>query len=401
MSTSPPRQRIRNLLPHLRLGKWPSGALNSITDIPNVLVHTQSIHSPPGSATPTPDINTGVTVILPRADWYKYSSFAGIFSFNGAGELTSAHWLNETGLLTSPIVLTTTSAVGDAYRGIWEYTIQHHSNEDKELDLFLFPTVGETYDGFLNDQSRFAVTPQHIIDGIRNATADAVPEGNTGGGTGMICHRFKGGTGSSSRIVRGFDISGNEKSYTVGVLVQANYGSKDNLCIGGVSIGQILKELSKQEEESPDNLKPGEKEPRKDGSIIVVVGTDAPLLPIQLQRLAKRATVGLAKVGGYGSNTSGDIFLAFSNANEIPFQEVSMAAVAAGARPRQPLVPQVMGVQMADNDTVDGLFEAAADATEEAIYNALCMAETMVGFKGRRVEALGLDMVKDLVGRRL
>ncbi|KAH0490749.1 hypothetical protein TgHK011_002203 [Trichoderma gracile] len=400
MSASPPRQRIRLLLPHLRLGKWPSGALNSVTDIPNVLVHTQSIHSPPGSTTPTPDINTGVTVILPRADWHKHSSFAGIFSFNGAGELTSSHWLNETGLLASPIVLTTTSAVGDAYRGIWEYALRYHSNEDKELDLFLFPTVGETYDGFLNDQSRFAVTPQHIIDGIRNASADAVPEGNTGGGTGMICHRFKGGTGSSSRIVKGFDVDGNEKSYTVGVLVQANYGSKDNLCIGGVPVGQILKEQEDQQEEGfTDNLKPpSEKgEPRKDGSIIVVVGTDAPLLPIQLQRLAKRATIGLAKVGGYGSNTSGDIFLAFSNANEIPFQEVSMAA----ARPRQPYVPQVMGVRMADNDTVDGLFEAAADATEEAIYNALCMAETMVGFKGRRVEALDLEMVKDVVGRRL
>ncbi|KAL7935114.1 DmpA/ArgJ-like protein [Trichoderma chlorosporum] len=394
MSQPPPRQRIRQLLPQLRLGKWPTGPLNSITDVPGVLTHTESIHNAPGSEEQTADINTGVTVILPRPDWYKYSSFTGIFSFNGCGELTSSHWLNETGLLASPIILTTTSAVGDAYRGIWEYTIQYHSNQDKELDLFLFPTVAETFDGYLNDQSRFAVTPQHIIKGIRSATADAVREGNTGGGTGMICHRFKGGTGSSSRVVKGFDSNGSEKSYTVGVLVQANYGSRDNLCIGGVPVGQILKEQGQQ---AAEQLKPGEKEPRKDGSIIVVVGTDAPLLPVQLQRLAKRATVGLAKVGGYGSNTSGDIFLAFSNANKIPFQELSMT----GARPTHPYVPQLLDVQMSDNDTIDGLFEAAADATEEAIYNAICMAESTVGFRDRRVEALDLVKVKEIVEKRL
>ncbi|KAL6804856.1 DmpA/ArgJ-like protein [Trichoderma sp. SZMC 28013] len=394
MSQSPPRQRIRQLIPQLRLGKWPTGPLNSITDVPGVLSHTESIHNPPGNEEKSPDINTGVTVILPRPDWYKYSSFAGFFSFNGCGELTSSHWLNETGLLASPIVLTTTSSVGDAFRGILEYAVQYHSNADKEIDLFLFPTVAETFDGYLNDQSRFAVTPQHIVKGIRNATAEAVREGNTGGGTGMICHRFKGGTGSSSRIVKGFDIDGNEKSYTVGVLVQANYGSPDNLRIGGVPVGQILKE---QGQTAAEQLKPGEKEPRKDGSIIVIVGTDAPLLPVQLQRLAKRATVGLAKVGGYGSNTSGDIFLAFSNANDIPVQELSMS----GPRPAHPHVPQLLGVKMSTNETIDGLLEAVADATEEAIYNALCMAETTVGFKGRKVEAMDLVKVKEIVEKRL
>ncbi|KAL7791497.1 peptidase family S58 domain-containing protein [Trichoderma ceciliae] len=394
MSQPPPRQRIRQLIPKLRLGKWPTGPFNSITDVPGVLTHTQSIHNPPQSEEQSPDINTGVTVILPRPDWYKYSSFTGVFSFNGCGELTSSHWLDETGLLASPIILTTTSAVGDAYRGVWEYTIQYHSNQDKELDLFLFPTVGETFDGYLNDQSRFAVTPQHIVQGIRNATADPVPEGNTGGGTGMICHRFKGGTGSSSRVVNGFDVDGNEMSYTVGVLVQANYGTLDNLCIGGVPVGQILKEQGQQ---AAEQLKQGEKEPRKDGSIIVVVGTDAPLLPIQLQRLAKRATIGLAKVGGYGNNTSGDIFLAFSNANKIPFQVLSTT----GSRPTHPYVPQLFNVRMSDNDTIDGLFEAAADATEEAIYNALCMAETMIGFRERKIAALDLAGVKEIVEKRL
>ncbi|KAK1249715.1 hypothetical protein MKX08_009718 [Trichoderma sp. CBMAI-0020] len=385
-----PRQRIRQLIPDLRLGKWPTGPLNSITDVPGVLAHTESIHSSPHSKEISPDINTGVTVILPRPDWYKYASFAGVFSFNGCGEMTSTHWLNETGQLHSPIVLTTTSAVGDAYRGIWEYTVEHHSNEDKEPNIFLVPTVAETYDGYLNDQSRFAVTPQHIVNGIKSATAEAVQEGSVGGGTGMMCHRFKGGTGSSSRSVKGYDHEGNEKSYTVGVLVQANYGSTENLHIGGVPVGQILKEQANQ---ALPSHKPGEKEPRKDGSIIIIVATDAPLLPIQLQRLAKRATVGLAKVGGYGNNTSGDIFLAFSNANKIPFSEL------AGAK--KTYEPQPHGLQMSDNFTIDGLFEAAADATEEAIYNALCMAETMVGFKERRVEALDLARVKEIVEKRL
>jgi D-aminopeptidase len=385
-----PRQRIRQLIPNLRLGKWPTGPLNSITDVPGVLAHTESIHSSPGSKETSSDINTGVTVILPRRDWYDYASFAGIFSFNGCGELTSAHWLNETGQLHSPIVLTTTSAVGDAFRGVWEYTVQHHSNEDKELNIFLVPTVAETYDGYLNDQSRFAVTPQHIINGIRNATADPVQEGNAGGGTGMMCHRFKGGTGSSSRVVKGYDAEGNEESYTVGVLVQANYGSMENLHIGGIPVGQILKDQGHQ---ALPKLKPGEQEPRKDGSIIIIVATDAPLLPIQLQRLAKRATVGLAKVGGYGNNTSGDIFLAFSNANKIPFSELGRAT--------KSYTPQPFGVQMSDNNTIDGLFEATADAAEEAIYNALSMAETTVGFKERRVEALDLDRVKEIVEKRL
>ncbi|KAM0482410.1 hypothetical protein ACHAPX_002927 [Trichoderma viride] len=385
-----PRQRIRQLIPHLRLGKWPTGPLNSITDVPGVLAHTESIHHAPHSKETSPDINTGVTVILPRPDWYKYASFAGVFSFNGCGEMTSAHWLNETGQLHSPIVLTTTSAVGDAFRGVWEYTMEHHSNEDKELNMFLVPTVAETYDGYLNDQSKFAVTPQHIVEGIKSATADAVEEGSAGGGTGMMCHRFKGGNGSSSRIVKGYDHDGTEKSYTVGVLVQANYGSMENLHIGGVPVGQILKEEGNQ---ALPSLKPGQKEPRKDGSIIIIVATDAPLLPIQLQRLAKRATVGLAKVGGYGNNTSGDIFLAFSNANKVPFPELS--------GDKHTTEPRPYGVQMSDNYTIDGLFEAAADATEEAIYNALCMAETMVGFKERRVEGLDLAKVKEIVEKRL
>ena len=384
------RARIRDYIPKVNLGKWPVGPLNSITDVPGVLVHTQTINSTvPGDAS----INTGLTTILPRPDWTTYSSFAGYFSFNGCGELTGAHWMNETGLLTSPVVITGTGSVGDAIRGIHEYCFRHHKNAEGDMDLFIFPCVSETFDGYLTDQSRFAVTPAHVEEGIRKASADRVPEGNTGGGTGMICHRYKGGTGSSSRVVQGLDSKGQPKEYTVGVLVQSNYGKAENLNIGGVPVGAILKEQKEQKEAE----EPQVKEPRKDGSIIIVIATDVPLLPVQLQRLAKRATIGLGKVGGYGNNTSGDIFLAFSTGNKIPFQELSMTAGFAN----DPYVPVASGVEMSDNDTINGVFEAVADATEEAIYNSIFMAETLVGHKGRKVEALDLEAVKNIVEQRL
>lgn len=391
MSQSTPRNervRLRDLLPQLYLGKWPTGNLNSITDVPGVLVNTQSVHT-------DENVNTGVTTILPRPDWHKYCSHAGIFRFNGCGEMTGSHWIDETGLLVSPIIITNTSAIGDGHRGVLEYAVRHLSNEDGEVEMCILPVVAETYDGYLSDQSRFAVTPEHVVEGIKNANSDRVPEGNTGGGTGMICHRFKGGTGSSSRVVQGFDVEGNPKSYTVGVLVQANYGGRDALNIAGVPVGRILEEraASRTQACEPDTSKEG----RKDGSIIVVIATDVPLLPIQLQRVARRATVGLAKVGGYGNNSSGDIFLAFSTAAKIPFQEFSMS----GGPVVDPWKPLPRSVEMLDNESINGVFAAAADATEEAIYNALCMAESVTGFKGRTVEALDLNELKEIMEKRI
>lgn len=374
------RMRLRDILPQLHLGKWSTGPLNSITDVPGVLVHTESIH-------PDADVNTGVTTILPRSDWFEYSCHAGIFRFNGCGEMTGSHWITETGLLTSPIILTTTSAVGDAYRGVLE-----HQFRNCDTELFIFPVVAETFDGFLSDQTRFAVTLQHVVNGIRCATSDRVPEGNTGGGTGMMCQGFKGGTGSSSRVVEGFDVTGNAKEYMVGVLVQANYGSLENLRIGGVPVGRIMKQ-QRAEEASQSSDKTTTDKARKDGSIIVIIATDVPLMPIQLQRLAKRATVGLAKVGGYGNNSSGDIFLAFSTAAKISFTSKTEIV--------DPWKPLPRGIEMLDNDSINGVFEAAADATEEAIYNVLCMAETMIGYKGRKVEAIDLGWMREIVERRL
>ncbi|KAJ4258154.1 hypothetical protein NW762_008295 [Fusarium torreyae] len=375
------RCRVRGLLPQLYLGRWHPGRLNSITDVPGVLVHTESIQT-------NQDVNTGVTTVLPRPDWYKYSSHAAIFKFNGCGEMTGSHWIEESGTLTSPIILTTNSSIGDAFRGVYEYVTRHQGTEDGDMGLFVFPVVTETYDGYLNKQSRFPLTPDHVVRGIRSASSEAVPEGNTGGGTGMICHRFKGGTGSSSRIVPGLDQDGNPQDYTVGVLVQANYGLKQDLHIGGVAVGRILS----SEEQPPSAVLPTQG-PHVDGSIIIVIATDIPLLPVQLQKLAKRATVGLSRVGGYGSNGSGDIFLAFSTAAKIPMQEF-----AGGVDPYKPVS---VGAATVNNESINGAFEAVADATEEAIYNALCMAETMTGYKGRTVEALDLIKAKEIVSKRL
>ncbi|RGP81058.1 d-aminopeptidase [Fusarium longipes] len=375
------RLRIRELLPQLFLGRWQPGRLNSITDVPGVLVHTESIQ-------PDRDVNTGVTTILPRADWHKYGCHAAIFKFNGAGEMTGSHWIDETGILTSPIILTTNSSIGEGFRGVYEYVLRYHATPDGDMGLFTFPVVTETYDGYLSKQSRFAVTPEHIVQGIVNASSDPVPEGSTGGGTGMICHRFKGGTGSSSRIVSGLDQGGNRKDYTVGVLVQANYGQKEDLRIGGVPVGRIL-----SEDLSPTPTTSSVQGPLADGSIIIIVATDIPLLPVQLQRLAKRATVGLSRVGGYGSNGSGDIFIAFSTAAKIPMQQFEGGL--------DPYKPSSVGVETVENESINGVFEAVADATEEAIYNVLCMAETMTGYKGRTVEALNLDKVKEIVIKRL
>ncbi|KAI9151944.1 Beta-peptidyl aminopeptidase BapA [Paramyrothecium foliicola] len=381
------RGRVREVIPDLQIGRWLPGPLNSITDVAGVLVHTQSIHT-------DKDVNTGVTTILPRPDWDRTTSFAGIFSFNGCGEMTGTHWIQETGLLTSPIVLTNSASIGDAHRGIMDYAFQKHTNDEGEMDLFVFPIIAETYDGYLNNQGRFAVKPQHIVDGIQNASSDRVPEGNTGGGTGMICHRFKGGTGSSSRLVHGYDSEGNPKTYTVGVLVQANYGAAQTLHIGGVPVGRILAAENGTPIAIPPPADPA-KEARKDGSIIIVIATDVPLMPIQLQRVAKRASVGLAKVGGYGNDSSGDIFLAFSTGNKIPVQDFSFEST------KSPYHPHPRSVEMIDTDSINGIFEAAADATEEAIYNAMFMAESMTGFRGRTVDAIDLVKIKAMVESRL
>jgi D-aminopeptidase len=398
-SPSPPlpRQRIRTLLPTLYLGRYAPGPKNSLTDIPGVLVSTQSIHSSPKYPNAKKgDINTGVTTILPRRDWFSTSTFAGIFSFNGSGEMTGSHWINETGLLNSPIVVTGSFGVGSAYNGIYEHAIREHVNEQGKAEWFLLPVVAETFDGFMHDVTRMVVEPGHVVQGIDSASDAPVPEGNTGGGTGMLCHLFKGGTGSSSRVVPAAD----EKRYTVAALVQANYGKMWDFKIGGAPVGRMVyQEQEKRWNEDPTNpellaqskmlFKVKEAKDKKDGSIIVVLATDAPLHPTQLQRLAKRATIGLARVGGWGANSSGDVFLAFSTGNSP--KEPADA---------DPFVPVAQGMEFVHDQTIGALFEAAADCVEEAILNAVCMAETMEG-NGNKVEALDLGIVKGMMEKYL
>ncbi|KAJ6779841.1 hypothetical protein PWT90_00837 [Aphanocladium album] len=384
-----PRSRLRDVVPSIFLGSWAPGPKNGITDVPGVRVHTQSIHSEDGS------VNTGVTTIVPRDAWFNKACHAGVFRFNGSGEMTGTHWIEETGLLHSPIILTNSFAVGPAYTGIYQHALKHYTGEDGEVGWFLLPVVGETFDGYLNDLSVFAVTPEHIVKGLEEASTDAVKEGNSGGGTGMICQGFKGGTGTSSRVV---PTAVEGRTYTVAALVQANYGRQHHLRIAGVPVGRIIadeiaKKAAKAGTDVPKNEADESKE-TKDGSIIIIIATDAPLHPTQLQRLAKRATVGLARVGGYGHNPSGDIFMAFSTGNEIPVQTVN-----SNVRKVDPFKLATHNIETVDDQTINALFEATADATEEAIYNTLCMAETMVGNRGHRIEALPLDKLKEIMDK--
>ncbi|KAI1843738.1 hypothetical protein JX266_009997 [Neoarthrinium moseri] len=393
-SSKTPRMRVRELLPALYLGDYEPGPLNSLTDVAGVKVHMQEIHSRADGGADDGGVNTGVTAILPRDSWARKACYAGLFSFNGAGELTGSHWLNETGILSSPIVLTSTVSVGAAHEGVYRYAVQQAGRG--AVDTFLLPVVGETFDGYLNDVGAFAVRPEHVVRGLEGAAGMAagepVREGNVGGGTGMICHYFKGGTGSASRLVPGLDGAGGPKTYTIAALVQANYGKMHQLRIGGVGVGRILADATA----TAALAELVAEKTRKDGSIIVVLATDAPLHPAQLRRVARRATVGLARVGGQGHNPSGDIFVAFSTGNEIPVQTLAVEEGAA-----DPYKPTPLRVEVVDDTSINGLFEAAADATEEAIYNALCMAEDMVGFKGRKVKALPLDRVREIMARHL
>ena len=346
------RVRLRDL--GIITGTLPPGRFNAITDVAGVKV---------GYATVTADTpriaRTGVTAIWPRGDdlWRDYC-FAGAHSFNGNGEMTGMAWIAEQGLLSCPIGITNTYQVGIVRDVICDIAHDHDAP-------FHLPVVAETYDGWLHEIESFAVTRAHTHAAFANATGGPIAEGNVGGGTGMICHEFKGGTGTASRVVDG---------YTVGALVQANYGMRAQLRVDGVPVGREI---------GPE-IVPTHRSGRvtdEAGSIIVILATDAPLLPIQCQRLARRATTGLAWVGGIGGNGSGDIFLAFSTGNHI-----------IPGRTRH-------DVQMLAPDAMTNLFQAAAEATEEAILNAMCMAETTIGREGRIIHALPLNRLQAVMRR--
>ncbi|HUU62250.1 MAG TPA: P1 family peptidase [Acidimicrobiia bacterium] len=345
------RPRLRHL--GITIGTLPPGPHNAITDVPGVWVgHTTVIRDEPRVA------RTGVTMVVPRENrvWDDYC-FAGHFSFNGNGELTGLPWLDESGMLGSPVAITNTHQVGLVRDALVRYSV-----EQGVIDGFILPVVGETWDGWLNDIDAFSLTEEDALTALRNAAPGPVAEGNVGGGTGMICHDFKGGIGTASRLCRA-----GGGAWTVGALVQANYGDRADLRLDGLPLGRLIG-CDRVPCAYPEEQDPG-------GSIIVVVATDAPLIPTQCARLARRATVGLARVGGVGHNGSGDLFLAFATGNHLP----------AGDQRRR--------LEMLDHKAMNPLFSATAEAVEEAILNALCAAETMTGYLGRTAHALPLDAV--------
>ena len=344
------------------------GALNAITDVAGVTVGHATIISGDGALkVGQGPVRTGVTAVMPRGrDSMARPSFAGWYSQNGNGEMTGTTWLEESGFLEGPVMITNTHSVGVVRDAVIKWRIKS-GPADSSGYWWSLPVVAETYDGALNDINGFHVKEQHAFEALDGAKGGRVPEGNVGGGTGMICYGFKGGIGTSSRVVK---MGG--ASYTVGVLVQSNFGRRGQLMIAGVPVGKEIPQTPTQAALAGDPA-------RGDlGSIIIVVATDAPLLPHQLKRLARRATLGMARTGGLSGNGSGDIFLAFSTANPDAFKATGLASL-----------------QMMSNEETSPIFDATAWATEEAIVNALVAAETMTGADNRRVERLPHDRLRE------
>ena len=331
------------------------GPLNAITDVPGVEIGNTTLIS--GSGTPDlidKAVRTGVTVILPRGKQNADPVYAGWFSLNGNGEMTGTAWVDESGFLEGPVAITNTHSVGVVRDAVIEWGLRQKPSTRQ----WSLPVVAETYDGWLNDINGFHVKPTDLFHALDEAKSGPVPEGNVGGGTGMVCYGFKGGIGTASRV-----ITTAKSGYTVGVLVQCNCGRRPQLTIAGVPVGGEIPQSVPYAEAGPQP--PGSAEQGDVGSIIIVVATDAPLLPHQLKRLARRATLGLARTGSSSGNSSGDIFLAFSTAN-----------------PHADDAPGPNSVLTVSNEEISPLFTATVEATEEAIVNAMVGATTMTGRDG-------------------
>lgn len=342
------------------------GPLNAITDVPGIAVGHSTLISGEGKLQQgTGPIRTGVTAIMPRGVSNPTPVFAGYYSQNGNGEMTGTAWIEESGFAESPILITNTHSVGLVRDTVIKWQVNEAAKGHRTMPLWSLPIVAETWDGFLNDINGFHVQEQHVMAALNGAQSGPVQEGSVGGGTGMICYGFKGGIGTSSRKLA--DAAG---GYTVGVLVQCNCGRRPQLLIAGAPIG---KEIPRQVPYA-SNISPSGQEL---GSIIIIVATDAPLIPQQLKRLARRATMGLARTGSISGNGSGDLFLAFSTANEG----------AAGQGDKE----TVKGARILVNDAMDPLFEATVEATEESIVNAMVASDTMTGIDGRTVIGLPRD----------
>lgn len=338
-----------------------TGPLNAITDVAGVEVGFTTLISGEGKLKPgNGPVRTGVTAVLPRGKQSQDAVFAGWYSLNGNGEMTGTTWVEESGFLEGPVMITNTHSVGVVRDAVVKWRV-NHGHADATGYWWSLPVVAETWDGWLNDINGFHVKPEDAFHALDTSTSGRVGEGNIGGGTGMVCNGFKGGTGTSSR-----KLSEKDGGYTVGVLVQCNYGSQKELRIAGINVGR--------------ELPPGIPRDEDVGSIIVVVATDAPLVSHQLKRLARRVPLGLGRNGSFSGNGSGDIFLAFSTAN----------ADAYGAK-------ETTRIQMLPNDKLDPIFLATVQAVEEAVINSMIAAETMVGVDNHKVIAIPHDQLRDVL----
>jgi D-aminopeptidase len=344
------------------------GPLNAITDVSGVEVgYTTLIEGEGALQVGKGPVRTGVTAVLPRGRRNVSGVFGGYAVGNGNGEMTGTIWLEESGILGTPICITNTHSVGVVRDAVIDWMVRNGGTEQ----LWGLPVVAETWDGYLNDLNGFHVKPQHVFAALDGARGGAIAEGNVGGGTGMHTFEFKGGTGTSSRLVRIRDVG----DYTVGVLVQSNFGRRSQLQVAGIPVGREWPEDAPYTQEyGPVN---------ELGSIIVVVATDAPLLPTQLKRIAARSAMGIARTGGTAGNGSGDIFIAFSTAN----------APAANAD------RGLQQVSFVPNDQLDGLFEATVLAVEESIVNAMVAARTMTGIDGNKLVAVDHERLQKILGR--
>ena len=332
----------------IEIGRLPPGPANAITDVEGIRVgHTTLLEGD--------SVRTGVTVVVPPAEPF----FAGAHRINGNGELTGLEWIRDSGLLTTPIGLTNTHSVG-VVRDALVAAAQHGGSEGR----WSLPVVGETWDGFLNDINGFHVKPEHVASALAGTRDGAVEEGAVGGGTGMVCHGFKGGIGTASRVV--------DDGWIVGVLVQANHGRRARLRVNGVPVGERI---------GADRVPLPERDwDSGSGSIIVLIATDAPLLPIQCERLARRAAFGIARTGGMGEHSSGDFGLCFATGNH-------------GLEAAEAELP----LRMLNDKRIDVLYEATIDTVEESILNAMLAAETMTG-SGGTVHALPHDLLLEALG---
>lgn len=335
------------------------GTNNAITDVKGVEVgHTTLISGEGKLVVGTGPVRTGVTAIHPRGKNSNDAVFAAWFTLNGNGEMTGTTWVDDSGFLNGPVMITNTHSVGVVRDAVIAWKVKRGS-PDMEGYWWSLPVVAETWDGYLNDINGFHVKPEDAFRALDSAHAGPVEEGSVGGGTGMICNEFKGGIGTSSRV-----LDAKAGGYTVGVLVQCNYGSREQLRIAGVNVGREIPEQTVWHEDV--------------GSIIIVVATDAPLIPTQLKRVAKKVSLGLGRDGSYSGDGSGDIFIAFSTAN-----------------PDADNTKGLRHLTMLPNDSLDPIFLATVQATEEAVVNAMVAAETMKGINDHEVIALPHDRLRE------